>query len=46
MNHQNNYVQKSNMMSNTANNFDNLATSLDVLHNYFDGSLKLFSDLY
>jgi len=45
LDHQNNYVQNSNM-SNTANNFDNLVISLDVLRNYFDGSLKLFSDLY
>jgi len=33
------------MMSNAAKNFDNLATSLNVLH-YFDSSLKLFSSLY
>jgi len=28
-------------MSNTAKNFDILATSLNVLHNYFDISIKL-----
>jgi len=28
-------------MSNTAKNFDILATSLSVLHNYFDNSTKL-----
>jgi len=32
-------------MSSTARNFDILATSLSVLHNYFNGSIKLFSDL-
>jgi len=29
-------------MSKTATNFDILATSLSVLHNYFDSSTKLF----
>jgi len=29
-------------MSNAAKNFDILATSLSVLHNYFDSSTKLF----
>jgi len=29
-------------MSNAANNFDILATSSSVLHNYFDSSIKLF----
>jgi len=33
-------------MSNVAKNVDILATSLSVLHNYFDGSTKLFLDLY
>jgi len=33
------------MMSNAAKNFDILAISLNVLHNYFDSSLKLFSNL-
>jgi len=34
------------MMSDAAKNFDILATYLNVLHNYFDSLLKLFSDLY
>jgi len=29
-------------MSNAAKNFDILAASLNVLHNYFDKSTKLF----
>jgi len=29
-------------MSNAAKNFDSLATSLSVLHNYFENSTKLF----
>jgi len=34
-------------MSNTAKNFDILATGLSVLHNYFDSSTKLlYFDLY
>jgi len=33
-------------MSNVAKSFDNLTTSLSALHNYFDGLIKLFSDLY
>jgi len=32
-------------MSNASKNFDILATSLNVQHNYFDDP-KLFSDLY
>jgi len=39
--HQNNYVGNSSMMSNAAKNLDIL-----VLHNYFDGPIQLFSDLY
>jgi len=31
---------------NVAKNFDILATSLSVLHNYFDGLMKLFSNQY
>jgi len=34
------------MMNNVAKSFDILATNLSVLHNYFDGPAKLFSDLY
>jgi len=30
------------IMSNVAKNFDILATSLRVLHNYFNNSIKLF----
>jgi len=33
-------------MNNAAKNFDILATSLSILHNYFDGLTKLFPDLY
>jgi len=33
-------------MSIAAKNFDILTTSLSVLHNYFDSSTKLFSNLY
>jgi len=39
--HQNNFVGTS-KMSDAANNFDILANSLSVLHNYFDSSTKLF----
>jgi len=35
LDHQNNYVEST--MSNAAKNFDILATSLSILHNYFDG---------
>jgi len=31
---------------NIAKNFDILVINVSVLHNYFDGSTKLFSDLY
>jgi len=34
------------MMSNVANDFDILATNLNVPHNYFNSLIKLFSDLY
>jgi len=34
------------MMNNAVENFDILAISLNVLHNYFYSLLKLFSDLY
>jgi len=46
LDYQNNYVENSRMMSNTLNNFDILAIILNVLYNYFDNSIKLFSDLY
>jgi len=44
--HQNNYVENSSMINNAAINLDILAISLNVLQNYFDSLLKLFSDLY
>jgi len=37
--HQNNFIGK--IMSNEAKNFDILATSLNVLHNYFHSSTKI-----
>ena len=43
--HQNNCIEISSMISNAANNFNILTTSLLVLHNYFD-PIKLFSNLY
>jgi len=45
LDHQNNYVGNSSIMSNTTKNLDILATSLSVLHNYFDSQIKLFLDL-
>jgi len=33
-------------MNNVVKNFDILATSLSVPHNYFNDLIKLFSDLY
>jgi len=39
--HQNNFVGTSKIMSNISKNFDILATSLSILHNYFDSSTKL-----
>jgi len=46
---QNNYVELCRMHlsvdDNAATNFNILATSLSVLHNYINGSSKLFSDL-
>jgi len=41
LDHQNNFVETLKVMSNAAKNFDILATSLSVLHNYFDNSTKL-----
>jgi len=40
--HQDNFVEILKIMSNAANNFDILATSLSVLQNCFDCSTKLF----
>jgi len=41
LDHQNNFVGTLKIMSNSVKNFDILATSLSVLHNYFDNSTKL-----
>jgi len=41
LDHQNNFVEILKIMSNAAKNFDILATSLSVLHNYFTNSTKL-----
>jgi len=41
LDHQNNFVGALKIMSNAAKNFVILATSLSVLHNYFDSSTKL-----
>jgi len=48
LDHQNNFVGTSKIMSDAAKNCDILATSLSVLHNNFDSSTKLFliTDLY
>jgi len=35
LDHQNNYIENLNMIINAAKNFDILAISLSVLHNYF-----------
>jgi len=40
LDYQNNFVKTLKIMSNIAKNFDILATSLNVLHNYFDSSTK------
>jgi len=42
LNHQNNFVGILKIMSNATENFDILATSLGILHNYSDSSTKLF----
>jgi len=41
LDHQNNFAGILKIMSNAAKNFDILAISLSVLHNYFDSSTKL-----
>jgi len=41
MDHQNNFVGILKLISNVAKNVDILATSLSVLHNYFDSLTKL-----
>jgi len=45
LDYQNNFVGTLKIMSNATKNFDILATSLSILHNYFDDLTKLF-DLY
>jgi len=42
LNHQNNFVEILKIMNNAVKNFDILA-SLNVLHNYFDSSIKLLT---
>jgi len=37
LDYQNNYVERSSIIGDAAKSFDILATSLSVLHNYFDG---------
>jgi len=39
--YQNNFVRISKIMSNAAKDFDILVTNLNVLHHYFDSSIKL-----
>jgi len=41
LDHQNNFVGTLKIMSNAAKSFD-ILTSLNILHNYFDSSTKLF----
>jgi len=41
LDHQNNYVERLNVDDNSAKNFNTLATSLSVLHNYFNGLNKI-----
>jgi len=41
LDHQNNFVETSKIMSNAVKNFDILTTGLSVLHDYFDSSTKL-----
>jgi len=42
LDYQNNYIGRLKIINNVAENFDILATSLNVLHNYFDSLIKLF----
>jgi len=42
LDHQNNYVGNSSIMSNAAKSFDILTTNLSVLHNYFDSPTIIF----
>jgi len=41
LNYQNYHVGRSSIISNVVKNFDVLAISLSILHNYFDGSNRI-----
>jgi len=41
LDHQNNYAERLNVDDKAAKNFDILATSLNILHIYFDGLNKI-----
>jgi len=41
LDHQNNFVRTLKIMTNAVKNFDILASSLSILHNYFNRSTKL-----
>jgi len=40
--HQNNYIERLNINDNARQNFNTLAISLNILHNYFDGPKIIF----
>jgi len=46
LDHQNNDVECLNVDDNVTKSFNILAASLIILHHYFNGPTKLFSDLY
>jgi len=46
LDYQNNYVERSSIMGNAVKSFDILAIDLSILHNYFDGLIKLLVDPY
>jgi len=46
LNYQNNYVGNLRVMSNAAKKQLVYSSNLYVLHNYFNNSIKLFSDVY
>jgi len=46
LDHQNNCVGNSSMMSNSTKSFDILVTNSSVQHHYFDGPTELFLDPY
>jgi len=43
LNYQNNYVKNLRMKSNAAKKY---SSSLNILHNYFNCSIKLLADMY